>query len=196
MPRASRYNPLLVAFHWLLAFMIIAALTLGFFGLAPMPNADPQKIDGLRAHMTGGILIFSLMAIRLVVRMSTTRPAAATTGYPLLDRIAPITHYGFYILVFAMAATGLTTALLAGLFPIVFGHSGSALPRTFLIYPTRVAHGIIAFTLVGLIALHLLAVVFHQFIKGDGLLRRMWFGKRTLPATSEEVEVSLRRRDA
>jgi hypothetical protein len=36
------------------------------------------------------------------VRMRTSRPADPTTGYPLLDRIAPISHYGFYILVLLM----------------------------------------------------------------------------------------------
>jgi hypothetical protein len=47
MKPASRYHPLLVALHWLLAALILAALAVGFFGLAAMPNADPQKIAGL-----------------------------------------------------------------------------------------------------------------------------------------------------
>ena len=31
-----------------------------------------------------------------------TRPAPATTGHPFLDRIAPVTHYGFYVLILMM----------------------------------------------------------------------------------------------
>jgi cytochrome b561 len=179
----SRYHFTLVTLHWALAFLIIAALTLGFFGLAPMSNSDPQKIEGLRAHMTGGILFATLMAVRLIVRQITTRPAPATTGFPFLDRVAVTTHYGFYILVFGMAATGIATALLAGLPAIVFDRSGAPLPSSFLIYPTRVAHGIIAYALVAVIALHVLAVIFHQLIKRDGLLQRMWFGRRRIPAS-------------
>ena len=44
MKQVTRYHPLLVALHWLLAFLIIAALFAGFFLLARMPNSDPQKI--------------------------------------------------------------------------------------------------------------------------------------------------------
>ena len=127
MKQVSRYHPLLVTLHWLLAVLIIAALAIGFFVLAAMPNVDPQKIGVLRVHMAGGMLILALMVIRFAVRMWTSRPAAATTGYPLLDRIAPITHYGFYVLVLLMVGSGYTTAILAGLPAIVFGGSGAPL---------------------------------------------------------------------
>jgi cytochrome b561 len=127
--------------------------------------------------MAGGMLILFLMAIRFIVRMLTSRPAAATTGYPLLDRIAPFSHYGFYVLVLLMAGTGYRTAILAGLPAIVFGGSGDPLPPTLLIYPTRVAHGYIATLLVGFIMVHVLAALYHQFVRKDGLFRRMVFGR-------------------
>jgi cytochrome b561 len=176
MKYVSRYHPLLVTLHWVLAFLIIAALTLGFFGLAATPNSDPQKIGVLRVHMAGGMLILVLTGIRFIIRMRTSRPADATTGYPLLDRIAPISHYGFYVLVLLMVGTGYTTGILAGLPAIVFGGSGAPLPPTFMIYPTWVAHGYIATLLVGLIILHVLAAFYHQFVRKDGLFRRMFLG--------------------
>jgi cytochrome b561 len=40
---ASRYHPLLVTLHWLLALLVLAMLGIGFSALARMPNADPQK---------------------------------------------------------------------------------------------------------------------------------------------------------
>jgi hypothetical protein len=40
----SRYHPVLVTLHWLLAVLILAALAVGFFALAAMENADPRKI--------------------------------------------------------------------------------------------------------------------------------------------------------
>src|SRR5271163_1258216 len=139
MKQVSRYHPLLVALHWLLAALIIAALLVGFFALATMPNADPRKINILLVHMAGGMLILALMIIRFVVRMLTSRPVAATTGFPLLDRLAPVVHYGFYLLVFLMVATGYATAILAGLNRSVFTHSGEPLPESFAIYPSFVA---------------------------------------------------------
>jgi cytochrome b561 len=77
-----------------------------------------------------------------------------------------------------MVLTGLASALGAGLFPIVYGGAAKTLPPELADLPQRAAHGIIATLLVALIALHIAAALYHQFILKDGLLRRMWFGKR------------------
>ena len=174
----SRYHAALVILHWLLAILILGALALGYFGLAATPNANPHKIAVLRLHMAGGMLILALMVIRFIVRMLTARPADATTGYRLLDQLAPLTHYGFYILVTLMVATGYATGLLAGLPDIVFEGSGDPLPASFTEFPTFVAHGYLAALLAGFIALHVLAALYHQVVRKDALLRRMWFGRR------------------
>jgi cytochrome b561 len=173
-----RYHPSLVSLHWLLAVLIIGALAIGFFGLAAMPNTDPRKIIVLLVHMSGGMLILALMIIRFIVRMRTSRPPTATTGYRLLDRIAPLTHYGFYIVVCLIVVTGYTTAILAGLNRIVFQGSGEPLPASFAVYPSFVAHGYLAALLAGLITLHVLAALYHQLVRKDRLFRRMSFGRR------------------
>jgi cytochrome b561 len=181
----TRYHPVLVTLHWLLAILIIAALAIGAFWLAPTPNADPRKVDILRLHMSAGMLIFCLMAIRFVVRMLTSRPAVATTGHAGLDRVATLTHYGFYVLVLLMVGTGYATGILAGLPAIVFGGSGDPLPPSFATYPTFTAHRILAVALAAFIALHALAALWHHVGRRDGLLRRIWFGRRRTPAPAE-----------
>jgi cytochrome b561 len=178
MKQILRYHPLLVTLHWVLAVLIIAELTLGFFGLAATPNSDARKIGILRVHMAGGVLILALMVLRFVVRMRTSRPANGTTGYPLLDRIAPISHYGSYVLVLMMVATGFATAIIAGLGEIVFGSSGAPLPPTLTTYPAFAAHMFFAMLLSGLVVLHVLAAFYHQFVRRDGLFQRMFFGRR------------------
>jgi cytochrome b561 len=174
----SRHHPLLVALHWLLAFLIIAMLCAGFFLLAPMPNIDPQKIGVLLVHMSLGMLILGLMVIRFIVRLATAKPADATTGHAALDSGARLAHYGFYLLVVLMAGTGLATAILAGLNRSVFQKTGEALPATFAAYPTFTAHFYLALLLAGLIIVHVTAALYHQFGIRDHLLRRMWFGRR------------------
>jgi cytochrome b561 len=77
-----------------------------------------------------------------------------------------------------MVLSGLATAIGADLFSIVFGGSGTPLPESFGHLPQRAAHGLIAIGLVALIALHVVAAFYHQFVLKDGLLRRMWVGKR------------------
>jgi cytochrome b561 len=108
-----------VTLHWVLAVLIIAELSLGFFGLGDK-QLRPSKIGLLRVPMPGGVLIVALTVVRFIVRMRTSRPVEATTGYPLLERSAPISYYGLYILIVLIVGTGFATAVIAG-----FGRSCS-----------------------------------------------------------------------
>lgn len=173
-----RYHGLLVLLHWLLAICLIGILAYGFLVVAPTANTDVRKIEILRLHMTGGMLLFALMSLRFVVRLVTQHPRPATVGNPSLDRLARLVHWTFYALVLLMAATGLATAVLANLNEIVFAGSGAPLPANLNAYPTRVAHGYLAWVFVILIALHVVAALYHHFVRGDGLLRRMGVGPR------------------
>ena len=123
--------------------------------------------------MTIGVLLI----LRLVTRLRSAHPPHATTGHDLLDRVGRWTHWGFYLLIAGMVATGLATALGLGLFPIVYGGAAQTLPAELATFAPRVAHGVIALILVGLIALHVAAAIYHQFVLKDALLRRMWFGR-------------------
>jgi cytochrome b561 len=174
----QRYHPLLVALHWLMALMIIMALAAGGLLLANMPPDSPDKVEGLGGHMIFGMAIGILLLLRLLTRTRSTHPPHAATGNDLLDRLGRWTHWGFYILIAGMVLTGLGTALGAGLFPIVYGGAADTLPPGLASMPTRIAHGLIATLLVALIVLHIAAAIYHQVVLKDGLLRRMWFGKR------------------
>ena len=174
----QRYHPLLVTLHWLLALMILGGLFAGNFILAPTANDDPFKLTSLMMHMSMGIAILVLMLIRIIVRLRTEKPAPAETGTPALDRLGGIVHWTLYLAVIALATSGVATSIQAGLPAIVFGGSGEPLPEDFTVYQPRVAHGILA-TIVGLlIFLHIAAALWHQFVRRDGLISRMWYGRR------------------
>lgn len=175
----TRYHPALVILHWLMALMILVALAAGGLLLASMPPDSPDKVQGLAGHMAFGMAIGVLLLLRLVVRVRSTHPSHASTGNDWLDKLGRWTHWAFYLLVAGMVLTGLATALGAGLFAIVYGGAADTLPENLGELPQRVAHGIIAVALVGLIALHVAAALYHQFLLKDGLLSRMWFGRRS-----------------
>src|SRR5262250_1742144 len=111
MQRVGRYQPLLVIMHWLMAAMIIVALTAGAVVLANIPNSDPMKVGALRQHMGGGVLLLALMLIRLGVRIRTAHPPHASTGSSVLDRAAWLSHRLLYLLVVSQAGSGLYLAV-------------------------------------------------------------------------------------
>jgi NAD(P)-dependent dehydrogenase (short-subunit alcohol dehydrogenase family)/cytochrome b561 len=179
MSQVSRYHPVLVALHWLLALLVPTALVLGIFVMARIPNSDPMKAEALRGHMAGGILILTLMLLRLAIRFGTDRPASALTGSALLDGLAWVSHRLLYIGVIAMAAVGLSLAAEAGILGILFGERPH-LPPDFWDYKLRVAHYLISRLLIALIALHVAGALYHTLLRRDGLLGRMWFGKQVI----------------
>jgi len=182
MSNVLRYHPALVVVHWLLAFLIVAALALGALVMAPMPNGDPMKIEALRSHMLGGGLILVLMLVRLLLRARTAHPAPARAGHPLLDWLAWGSHRLFYLLVLGMAGSGIATAIEADLPDIVFAGHGT-LPPDLWIFTPRAFHYAFSRTLMLLIALHVAGALYHTVILRDRLLRRMGFGRRAVADT-------------
>jgi cytochrome b561 len=167
----ARYHPLLVVFHWLIALLVFMALAAGFF-LKGLPN-EPAKLAPLSIHMTIGQLILFLVIARLITRFVTKKPAPADTGNPLLNRAAGLVHALLYVAVIAMAIAGMGTVAQAGL-----NQPGASLPEDFFAFPARYGHGYLAIILLVLIAGHVGAWAYHQFIRKDNLFSRMWFGKR------------------
>ena len=176
-PLPTRYHPALVALHWLLAVLLIATLALGSFALKTVPNSAPDKILALQGHLVAGGLILLLTLARLVVRWRTAHPAPASTGNALLDRLAPLTHWGLYGLVLLMAGSGVAMSVAVGLPGIVFGGLGS-LPVNFDALPPRAVHGVVAKLLMLAIGLHIAAALYHQFVRRDRLIARMGLGPR------------------
>jgi cytochrome b561 len=175
MDTPKRYHPALVALHWLIAALILGMLFIGYTRLGETPN-DQAKIETLSLHMPIGIAILALTILRLGVRIFSKKPAPATAGNPILDKIGVATHYLLYLVALGMGISGMGISAQAGLPAIVFERAGS-LPADFAAFPPAIGHGFLGFVLSGLIVLHVGAALYHQFIRKDGLLARMWFGK-------------------
>lgn len=171
----KRYHPVLVVLHWLSALLIILTLLAALGGLGDMPNT-PEKAPMLATHMTMGLTILALTIVRLVTRFTSKKPAPATAGHPIIDKIGAATHWLLYLGALGMGLSGLGIASQSGILPLL-GGGEVTLPADFMAYPPRLGHGLVARLLLALIALHIGAALYHQFIRKDGLLGRMWFGK-------------------
>ena len=179
MMAVSRYHPALVVLHWGLALLITAALALGALALVKIPNTSPMKLEALRSHMSGGIVILALMLARLAVRIRSAHPAPASAGHPLLDRLVLTSHRLLYFTVIAMAGSGIVMALQTNLFDSVFAGRGQ-IPADFWVFPIRSVHYALSRLLMTLIALHVVAALYHAVILRDGLQKRMFFGRRVI----------------
>lgn len=174
----KRYHPALVLLHWLLAVLLLVALGMGRLVLTELPHTAPDKLDALKGHMIAGGVIFLLTLVRLVTRLSTAHPPAATTGMAWADRTAPLMHWVLYALVLTMAGSGIAMSVAFDLPAVVFGGQGS-LPPDFHAAAARPVHGMASQLLAAMIVLHLAAALYHQFVRRDGLLSRMGFGPRS-----------------
>ncbi|HOB66022.1 MAG TPA: cytochrome b/b6 domain-containing protein [Ottowia sp.] len=141
------------------------------------PNNDPEKIGHLKGHMMMGMAVGVFLIVRLVLRWFSTKPEPASSAMPWADKLARLMHILFYILIFLQVGAGMAMSIGANLPDIVFNGNGS-LPTDFWSLPTRGMHSAIALVLAGMICLHAGAALYHQFVLKDGLLARMWFGKR------------------
>jgi cytochrome b561 len=182
MSTKKRFRPLWVILHWLMALLVFITFGIGLFSLANMPNSS-TKLVPLGFHMAIGITILVIVLARYTLRILVFKPARRAESTPtkkkpiLLDRLTPFVHNLLYLLTALMALLGISIALPANLFSIVWGRSGEPLPTDFYVYPARAWHGTLSLILMLLIAQHVLVAIYHQFIKGENYLGRMWFNK-------------------
>jgi cytochrome b561 len=173
MEKPKRYHPLLVTLHWLVALFVIFNLYIGKF-VFPDPNYPETAARG---HMVSGILVLLLVIVRFVVRLQAARPADATTGKPLLDKLARVVHYGLYVMLLATTVIGASFALTSGRLARSFLGAGPASgPPPQAAFMLRGLHSLSVNILLLLILLHVGAALYHQFIRKDNLIARMWYG--------------------
>lgn len=143
------------------------------------PQQGTQSIFSVIGwHMMVGISVLILLIIRLIVRFATKHPAWQSAGSKLFDWVGNLTHWGLYVLTFLMVITGIILADRRGLLARTFGIGSTPTFGSFRRgFSLGMFHGGIWTLLILLIALHVGAALYHQFILKDNLLGRMWFGK-------------------
>lgn len=164
-----RYKRPQIAVHWLAALAIVFLLVTGTFVLADLPNTAP-KVDNLRIHMIVGALAGALVVSRIVLRRRLPAPPPVA-----FERMAHAGHLALNVVALLLAASGVGLALQSGALDAVLG--SGALPADFKAFGLRQVHGLLSRLAMALIALHVLAALYHQFVLRDSLLRRMGLGK-------------------
>lgn len=149
------------------------------------PGEFPQEgnsgvLSTTGIHMIIGVTILVLLIVRLIVHWTTKHPDWQSTGNKFFDWVGGLTHFGLYLLTFGMTITGIILADQRGMLARTFGIGAAPTPGSFGRdgFSLGLLHGGIWTLLLLLILLHIGAALYHQFIRKDNLLARMWFGKR------------------
>lgn len=178
---SSQYTAAAKTLHWLLAFLIGFMLLLGWMMTTDILLDGPGKLVALHLHESLGMIILGLGVLRLMWRL-TNSPPLLPASTPRWARIAAhITHVILYILLIAMPLVGwmmISTmphnVLFFGLFPIP---NLPVLPELLNKKDVRAVleniHWILAWVVVGFVALHAGAALKHHFIERDAILLRM-----------------------
>lgn len=170
----NQYGSVAITIHWLSALLIIVQLGSGFRAAGTTDLAAKAQILGI--HASVGIAVLVLTLARIAWWWFADRKPGAVAGMPAWqDWSARAVHLLFYIVILGMAASGIGMFILSGAGAILFGTAEGQLPD-FWDYLPRVPHAIGARVMLALFLFHLSAALYHQVVKKDRLLGRMWFG--------------------
>lgn len=169
--QALRYSALLRFLHWGMLLLIIAV-----FASIEMRVFYEKGTDLRNAfkswHFMLGVTVLTLVLLRLMARLQQPYPAVE----PALPRwqlnLSKATHIALYGLMIIMPITGWLTLSAEGK-AIPFGLPALIAVNENLAHDIEEFHELFGTVGYGLIALHVLAALYHQLIRKDNLLKRM-----------------------
>ncbi len=170
------YTLVAKALHWLSALLVLGLLGVGLW-MTGQPLSR-LKLEVYAWHKWIGLTVLMLAVLRLAWRRHAPPPALPITVTAWERHLAPVGHWVLLILVLAMPVSGWLMSSAGGVAVVWFGVLAmpDLVPRDQKLFALlRTTHHWLAFALMGTIALHVVAVVRHEVLRRDGILRRMWF---------------------
>ena len=184
-----RYGSVAMMLHWLIAALVLANLALGLY-MADLPRSDPMRFMSFQFHKSVGLTVLVLSLLRLAWRLINPIPPLPRGMNLLLRFGSRATHYLLYFLIIAIPLAGwaMVSSSPLGLPTPYFGLFSwpniaflAEVPRAAKIQNLdmfKATHQLLAFASIGLIGLHVLGALYHQFLRRDDVLRRMIPGTR------------------
>jgi cytochrome b561 len=170
----ARWGALAQLFHWVIVALIITQFVLiNIEGNFPL---GLQKLIWLARHKSVGITILGLAILRLIWRWMNPTPELPDTLKPYERVLAKVTHVSLYVLLLIMPLTGWMMSS-ARNFPVSWFNlvqlPDLVGPNRALYDTLHTTHAVLAWLLVGVATLHVLAALKHHFVLKDDTLRRM-----------------------
>lgn len=174
-PRMTRYGPALRALHWLTAIAVFTA-----FGVTYLEQffarGTPARGMVWWVHISVGLLLIALVAVRIPVRIFGRNPPASTQITRPVAIASHIVHGLLYLALIATLALGVYLAFLRGnavsFFSLFTIPSPIAVNRD-LGKQVQEIHELMANAVIVLALLHAAAAVLHHVVLKDDVLKRM-----------------------
>jgi cytochrome b561 len=171
---ALRYDRVAVILHWLMAICIIGMLFIGFFWEDLSPRE--VKIFAINFHKSLGMTLLVLAFFRLYWRLRHRPPALPETMPPLERRAARGAHGLLYAFMLAMPLTGWLYVSALAKYPTVyfglFTIPHLPIPKSMKGFFYE-SHELLAYGLIALLVLHVLAALKHHFVDKNDVLKRI-----------------------
>ena len=169
-----RWGAISQLLHWAIVLLITAIAILGLT-MTDMANG-PSKIKIYALHKSLGLTLLSLVVLRLLWRFYAGAPKPVPGTPHWQERIATLTHWALYLLMFAMPITGWLFNSSSG-YPLqYFGLFN--LPKIAAVNPgtadlSGTLHEAGFWLLLLLVLAHAGAAFYHHLFQNDDTLRRM-----------------------
>jgi cytochrome b561 len=185
-----RYGAVAIGLHWLIAAGVLANIALGLY-FADLPDSDAEKFWLTQTHKSIGLSVLALSVLRLAWRLLHPVPPLPQSMPALMRFAARATHVLLYFLIVAIPLSGwaFVSSSPLGLPTLYFGWFAwpdlpyiSELPRAakkIVSHEFGDVHVLLAWSAIALVAIHILAALYHQFIRRDDILARMLPGLGT-----------------
>lgn len=158
----TRYPFLMRLLHWAMAIIILCLIGVGIY-MTDLPKDDPSRGFIYSLHKSFGVVALLLVGLRVLIRVMSTVPPLPPAFSMVEKRIIQAGHFVLYMLMFLAPATGYLMSCAAGKGVSLFGVALPCIiePNKELAGLMNETHEVLAFTLLAVIALHVLAVIKH-----------------------------------
>jgi len=159
--------------HWISLPLVGVLLGLGWY-MTALP-LGLERFQTFNLHKSLGALLLIVTVIRLGYRLLRPSPAHPAKG--LQQTLAHLGHVGLYLCLFGLPLSGWLLSNAAG-YPVslfdLLELPGLIAEQETRVDPLTLLHKALIWLLCLLLGGHLLAVFWHQWIKKDSTLSRMW----------------------
>ena len=173
MPVTRDYDPFTKVLHWLVFVLVAAQYAVGEF----MPHIGRNAQDtGLIAwHISLGASVMLAVVLALIWRVIHPVPQSPEIAL-WQQRLATFTHWLLYLLILVMTVLGWAATNFRGWPVKLFGQiplPALAAKGERWAHTAGDIHSFLVNVLLALVAFHVLAALYHQFIARDGIIKRM-----------------------